>query len=395
VCLVTFSGFVGLRAADDNPPKKDTLTLVKELGNPSFQVREAAERQLKGIGFEALPAIKTGAASGDAKVAERCKELVRAIRAADAENFVAARHEHDSPAWTSFKRLVGDSKVSRLLFVDMMADDRRADAIERAEASPSQAHKLYLAELEEAKRLLDEAMKPFMGQPLSDDMSRAARRALLSAMTFPEVSTVLFLGRHPIPKGKPDPEPSSWLFSTGFDEGIQGPANRQACTLFGVWLSQRRDSAAIRSGLSASLAFEIKDAVPTARRMAADKTANPRTVSEALIVIGHYGTKEDLPLVCGFRKDARPTMTIFRPEGGQAEILPLGDIAAAMALKLCGEEFKKYGFETTKTNYWYIRDGFAAYRGVAQFDSEETRAATLKKAWDFLDRQPKAESSPP
>src|SRR5262245_46042481 len=114
-CLVLVSGFAGLLAGDDTPPKRDAAALVKELGSPTYLVREAAERQLKAIGIDALPAIKAGAAGSDAKLAERCKELVRAIRTADVENFVAARHEHDSPAWPSFKRVVGDSKVSRLL----------------------------------------------------------------------------------------------------------------------------------------------------------------------------------------------------------------------------------------------------------------------------------------
>jgi hypothetical protein len=209
------------------------------------------------------------------------------------------------------------------------------------------------------------------------------------------VSTVLFLGRHPIPKGEPDPPPPTKLFSTGFDEGIQGPANRQACALFGAWLSQRRDPGTIRSGLDVALAFEIKESLPIARRVATDKAANPGLLSDALIVIGHHGTKEDLPLVCGFRKDNRFTKTFIPVNGEKVDVLPLGDIAAAMALKLCGEDFEKYGFEATKVNYWFIRDGVAAYRGVSPFKSEDTRAATLKKAWDFLDRQPKAESPPP
>jgi hypothetical protein len=394
-CLVVICGSVGLSAGDDTPQKKDAATLVKELGSPSYLVREAAERQLKEVGFVALPAIKAGLISTDSEVASRCKKLIGVIRIASAPGFVEGKHDHDSPAWASFKAVVGDSKVSRLLFVDMMADDRRADAIERAEANPSQAHKLYLAELEGAKRVLDEAIKPFMGQEMDADVSRAVRKALLSALTLPELTTVLFLGRNPIPNGESDPAPPYYFFSTGFEEGIRGAANHQACALFGAWFSQRRDPAAIKNGLMAALAFELKDAIPTARRVATTKTTDPGVIACALIVIGHHGTREDLPLVYSFRKDDRPTMTIFSAKGEWVKTMPLGDVAAAMALRLYGEDFEKYGFEGKATNYPHIRDRLASYHGLVPFKSEEARAAALKKAWEFLDRQPKAEAPPP
>jgi hypothetical protein len=382
-------------AADDPPPAKDAAALVQQLGSKSFPAREAAEKQLRELGLAALPAIKAGMMNPDAEIAQRCKLLLPAIRFADSEAFLAGKKEHDSPAWRSFKTLVGDSKESRQIFAEMMADDRRADAIERAEANPAKAHEVYAAEMDRAKQLLDQAMRPFMGQPISDYMSRSAQKALREAFPAPEVATVLFIGRTGLPVGVKDATLPHWIISTGFADGVGGPMGPQFRKLYAAWLDHRRDSAAIRAGINASLIFALKEGVPTARRLATDKATDPKLIAQALLVIGHHGARDDLALLREFRKDERKTTTIMPVQGGQVDTNPLSDIAAAMSLQLSGQDFEKFGFGSDTLLHWYIRDGAAPYRGVSGFDKEADREAALKKAWAWLDAQPKVEAVPP
>src|SRR5205085_1737156 len=123
--------------ADRPAADPDPAELVRRLGSPAYAEREAAERQLKAIGAAALPAVTAGATSRDAEVARRCAAIRAHIYQAEAEAFVAGRKEHGSPAWKRFQQLVGDSPEARKLFAEMVADDRRATDVERAEKDPA------------------------------------------------------------------------------------------------------------------------------------------------------------------------------------------------------------------------------------------------------------------
>jgi hypothetical protein len=389
-----------------SPPalaEHDAVALVKQLGSDSFQAREAAERQLKALGPAALSAIKAGVTSGDAEVAQRCKTLLSVIRKTEAEAFVAGKKEHDSPAWMSFKTLVGDSKESRQLFAEMMADDRRADAIDRAEANPAKAHEVYAVSLLAAKDALDAATAPFFGrpQPITDDRSKAMQNALREALPPAEIAAVLFLGRHITPAGVKDPDCPRFFFSAGFAAAVEGSMSKEFKKLFAGWLDRRQNAIALQAGLTASLNFALKEGVPMARRVLADKATSPQLVDKALLVIGHHGTQDDLPLLGRFRNDDRVTSTahapgpVGAPLGAKIGDRQVRDLAAAMSLQLAGQDFEKYGYGSDTFLNWFIRPGEAPFRSVTMIKSDEERAAALKKAWAWLDAQPKVEAVPP
>lgn len=55
--------------------------LVRELGNPEYRVREAAQKNLLGMGRYAESALRKGVASGDAEIGRRAATLLRGIDA--------------------------------------------------------------------------------------------------------------------------------------------------------------------------------------------------------------------------------------------------------------------------------------------------------------------------
>jgi hypothetical protein len=352
-------------------------------------------RRLKALGAAALPAIKAGVTSADAETARRCKSLLSAIRNGESESFVAGKKKHDSPAWTSFKTLVGDSKESRQLFVEMMADDRRADAIEQAETNPAKAHEVYAAALERANESLAKAFNRFMGQPISDALGKAAQAALKEAVSPAELAMILFVGRQPLPDGAKDPACREMLFSSGFADAIGGPMKKQFQKLFAAWFDRRRDTKALQAGVSATLNFALKDGVPVSRRLLGDKAMPPILVGRALLVVGHHGIQQDLPLLRGFRDDSRVTSTAGPPGGEQMGTQQVRDFAAAMSLLLAGQDFDNFGFGSDAFLNWYISSTQAPYRSVSLFKSDADRAAALKKAWEWLDSRAKVEAQPP
>jgi RNA polymerase sigma factor (sigma-70 family) len=364
----------------------DSRALVKQLGSPNFADREKAERKLQALGAKARPALLAGAKNADPEIARRSAAVLKAIRADERAAFLAGKSEPTDPVWKRFKELVGDTKASRELFAEMTAEDRRAELLARAEAAPAKAGEVYAAELARIKDTSSKALKPFFG-PITDESSKAAQAALRQAVPAVDVATALFLGVYPLAAGAKDPAEAHSLFKAGFAVGVEGPQKDPLRKLFAAWLDRRTDPTAIRAGLDGALFCGVGEAAPVARRVLADKKATPGLTGKALLVLGHHGARDDLPLLTARRTDDRPT-TEQQTATANTQVR---DVAAAMALRLLDEDFEKYGFEPMDYIHWQIRPDIAPFRGVGGFATDEARTAAHKKAWDWIDKQPKPE----
>jgi len=380
------------KQSESPAPVNEATALVKQLGSATPAQRDAAEKQLKTLGRAALYEIVEGVSSTDSEVAARCAKIAREFRGTEAPVFLAGKKESESPAWKPFKELVGDSTESRKLFAEMMSQDDRAAELEKAELRPEKAHEVYIAVLSRTKEALDQTMKRFMGRPVGDELSRSAPEALRKALPSVDVAAVLFLGRRPFPKEVPDVEPPHWLLSQGFGDGVEGPTGPQMRKLFATWFDNRENPKAISAGLSATLTFAVKEGAPRARRLAQDKKTEPGILGQALLILGHYGTKEtDLAILREYRNDERQTRIIQRPGGEKLRgSYQVRDTASAMSLLLSGEDFEAYGFGGDTYTYWHIEKPKGTYRSVSWFEADDARDAALKKAWEWLDRQQKS-----
>ncbi len=61
-------------------PKSEIIQLINDLGNPSFRVRQNAQRALLKTGTTALPALREATNSSDPEVLCRVRKLVKALR---------------------------------------------------------------------------------------------------------------------------------------------------------------------------------------------------------------------------------------------------------------------------------------------------------------------------
>lgn len=158
-----------VRAADPPaglavPPEQlsKARELVRALGNPAYETREAATAELGKMGRAARAALLDAVAtSPDYEVRARAARLLPRAEAADLQAridaFVAdadGKFRHDLPGWESFKEHVGADKQSRALFAEMLktADNREvlaAMAASRREGGAALGHRrmaLYLAQ---------------------------------------------------------------------------------------------------------------------------------------------------------------------------------------------------------------------------------------------------------
>ncbi|MBX9585333.1 MAG: hypothetical protein K2X87_33925, partial [Gemmataceae bacterium] len=293
------------------------------------------------------------------------------------------------PAWAHFKEVAGDTDAGRALFAQMTADPARAKLLDRAAADPAVAAKRYADEVARLDKAWNDAFAPFVGQPAAPAGTESPTRKATDAAVPPaDVLAVLFLGSLPHPEKSADPAEVNRTLEGSFIDLVNGPQKAAARKLFAAWLDKRRDPGAVRAGLDGALYGAIPEAVPAARRWLADPKVTPGVAGTAALVLGNHGAAADLPRLAKLRDDARNYLE-YKTVDGAVHGTQVRDVTAAMSLLLRGEDFEKYGFD--RVEHYAAKTGKdpAPFQAITCFEEEKARAAALKKAWDWLDAQPK------
>lgn len=399
VVLATVCGgfaMTGAPASDPPAPRgaaaDPAVELVKQLGSAEFAKRVAAEKELRKLGATAEPALRAGSKSGDPEVRARSLTVLNQIRVDQRQAFLAGKADPPGTAWKRFKELVGDTEASRKLFLEMTADERRAATIERAEANPEKAAEVYAAEVARVVDLSDKSFAQFTGQPAvipAPGQPHPIAMASREAVSLGDSVGVLFLGTRPVANGAKDPSATRALHAS-FSDGLNGPLEAPLRKLFVAWLDQRRDAALVRDGLETALFARVPEVLPIARRHAADAKLAAPAKGYALLAVGNYGTLDDLPLLAACKDDARAYYGYTTVDKKRYEI-QVREAAAAMSLLLREQDFEKYGFERADWQVWWIRTHPAPFKALHWCETDKGRAAALKAAWEWLDKQPKVE----
>src|SRR5262249_41350251 len=130
---VAGEGAAKLPPKPDAPnPDAEIKNLIARLGHAKFTEREAAQKKLRAIGKPALREIGGGTKGADREFARRGVELLAQVK-------TDALKDRAHPVWMRFKKIAGDDRGSRALFLEMVADVRRAELLETAEATPDRA----------------------------------------------------------------------------------------------------------------------------------------------------------------------------------------------------------------------------------------------------------------
>lgn len=391
------SNEASLHANRDAPKvEPDIEKLIRQLGASNFTEREAAEKELRGLGAKAAAAVRTGMGAADAEIAKRCEAVwprlwESEIKRPDADRLAG----YDHPLWKRFRKTIGDDPSSRTLYAEMVADVRRFNQLETVEANHAKAGDAYAEYLKQLVERMKQAYK---------DAEAAARD--LSGLLWPyggipsrgEFAMLLFLGTYPPTAAVTfrqaddhDRVAHHNVFGLPFhskspakDETIP-PALRR---LFAAWLATRTDPNPIAFGLNLALYHNFSEAAPAARASAANGKLDPRTRGFAVLAVGRFGTADDLPLLEKALSDTRMFhATNYTSETNQKRPVEaqVGDAALAAVLRVAGQHPADFGFPLLEMYKERGPDTLAKYHLLGFFD-DATRQATHKKAMEWLEK---------
>jgi hypothetical protein len=370
--------------------------LVRQLGSPAFEERQAAEKALAGMGARAAAAVRAGMRDADREIAKRCEAVWPRLWQAEIarpgpERLAGYAH----PLWVRFRKAAGDGPDSRALFAEMVADVRRYARLEGVEADPAKAGEVYATELkvrvEALKRGYREAEAAARGRtgilrPSSGIPTRGEFVTLLFLGTYPATAAVTFreaddsdrvchhnvfgLALHPSSRGK--------------DAAIPPPVRR----LFAAWLATRTDPNPVRFGMNLALYHSIVEVAPAARARASDAELDPKARGFALLAVGRFGTAADLPLLEKAFVDTR-VFHATNYTSGEGQKRPVEaqvrDAAVAAALRLAGQHPADFGYPLLGMYKERGPDTLAKYHLLGFFDGA-AREAAHKKAKEWLDK---------
>jgi len=302
----------------------DSAVLVRQLGDPSFVVREQAHGELSALGAAARTALESGLRMNDAEVRSRCRALLAVLRAAEHDVRLKAFLDNaldDLPGWKRYREVVAGAERGK--FAELYRSNK--DLLESVERDPK-----------EAIRLL-----PLKATELKD-------RFLVSPKTVQQAEWIALL-----------------LVATDSRVRIDEPGYRTLLAtidIFTLWKDVRekaQNDAAARSILFAALnnlrepalqgdalallaRLEMREGLATAKRCLADRTLTPGTHALALLLIGKVGNKTNAADVLASLDD----MGTLGQKTLRNKVLgaQVRDVALAMMIHLHGEEPAEFGF---------------------------------------------------
>jgi hypothetical protein len=347
----------------------DPKSLVTQLGNDQFSVREQATNQLISKGVDAKPILLAAVNSTDAEVKLRARKILSIIVDADFQSRLAAfkadtdgSQDTTLPGWSVFKEAIGSDQDARALFVEMIvAETALFDAYEQG---PEQA-------LEVLKERSQKAW---------DSVTRNGRRGQINAgnVNLPNAAAMLFVGSDPRLKLSDDiaTRLSALTKAQTFVNEITGPRERRRQllrNLAGRWVARDMSLQLLSDNLTFASNYNLKEAlVPTINVLKSggethDENSRLRTI--AILVVSKLGSREHIPQLEAFFDDTH--LCLAAPLDVQ-----MRDVALWAVIKLHGSDPRQFGFERMQTSA-----SNTVILNTLAFKNDEEREAAFKK-WD-------------
>jgi hypothetical protein len=348
---------------------EDAKTLVGQLGNDQFSVRESAYNQLIQRGVDAKPILVAATNSGDAEVKLRARRILSIIVDADYQRRRAAfLADHDGsanttlPGWDIFKERIGSDEVARNLFVQMQ--DAETALFEAYDQGPDKAIEL----------LKDRSQKAWdRAQPMG---RRPARQA--ANVGLPNAAALLFVGSDPRIEltdeiatrltALPTSDAMRNAISSG-DERMR----KLYRTILGRWIARDMSLSLLAENLAFASNNGIKEALPpaieTLKSSEPTTAENSRLRTVAMLLVCKLGSREQVQHLEPYYNDS----ALCLPQPVQVQ---MRDLALWVSLRLYAKDAREFGFERAQPN-----DSTGVNLNTIAFKSEDDRQLAFKK-WD-------------
>ena len=331
-------GCVGLaRAEESSPAPKEVqrARLVKQLGDPSFKIRECAADQLLAQGLEAKPALLNALGHTDIEVRMRADKLIRSIDKVDLDrrlsaflNDVDGKTEHDLPGWKQYRQVAGSDQVARELFAEMTKSESyllKAIDADKANVTAAYAGRIFA---------LQSASLPSLSRTISPA----------------SIATLLFVGSDP--KVTLDTMAGYKIYSLlnqstvakSISTGGQSPVMKR---LLAAWLERISSNGYLaRSGLQLTMRYEMKDVgLRISRELVAEEKTSVSSLPYAVLTIGKFGDKSDLKSIEPLLENKTICHTWSNSKFKEPIKIQVRDVVLAVAVHLTNQSHQDYGFD--------------------------------------------------
>jgi hypothetical protein len=315
--------------------------LIRQLGDPSFAVRQRATRQLMELGVAARDALAQAADDADAEVRVRARSVLGAVADADFRaRLEAFSSDYDGsrkrslPGWEQFASQFGGGRVARQAFVEM----------QRAEPQ-------LLEAFAKGNKAVNEAVQ-LRCQTLSQQAMQNPREALLPIGT---IASMLLVGSSEgvVIDEQVGSQLFTWmLYQQAFQKNAaSGPWAPMLKKLLGRWVIKDTNATATVQNLMFAASYELKpEALQLATRVLGNENNHSNVRQYAILIVGRFGGKEHLTLIDKLLHDTTSCGTFHMGNPPQQVDLQIRDIALAVAVHLSGQSLRDYNFLLAQPN---------------------------------------------
>lgn len=358
--------------SDNQPaaaPSADVRRLLDQLGDDQYLAREQATEKLLKLGSQAVTVLETGRRHPDREVRYRCERILLQIMQQDFELKLTAflrdagtGKRSDLPGWEGYKSSYGDTRETRLLFVEMQkAEPELLSALER---NAEGAITMLTTRVQEFQRSL---------QGQANEIPAGSMASLLWVAVKARAESNLATGQQLYSLCH---QPS---FRNAITTGVHKDLMRK---MLGEWIVRGDDNLAYM-GIMLAMQYELKEGIGPAEKIMKNQASQPYIRQYAILMLARLGGPEHLPLIEACLTDERSIGT-WQIQNVNINT-QVRDVALASLVLVTKQDPKEYGFERLQTNNQQLISPI-----TAGFESADGRNNAIKKWREYREKMPAA-----
>ncbi len=359
--------------ADPVAVQQRIAQLIKQLGDSQYLQRELASRELLEIGVAAREQLLAAVESPDAEVRVRARRLLNHVSQAVFErqlrSFLDASDSHEPtlPSWDKARRLLGDERAARELFVEMQRSERQLLAA--YDRGAEQAAPLLAARITAIK---DQLRQTVNGRRLQPPVASVA--ALLLVISDPKIKE----------NEQMSLQMALLCYQQHFRTALRAAPTRPLLEpLVAGWVKKyEQHTPAVNYQLVLfSAAHDLAEGLTPALKLLSHPDAVVTDRPHLLLAVAKLGNRKELPYLLPFLSETK-TCAQGR-HGEQAIAIQLRDVALAAALHLSGQELRDYGYEHAQAHPEILYTVQTLY-----FETDQARTEAFDRWQKWAEREP-------
>lgn len=367
----------------DMPTESTLRDLVRQLGDKSYRVREAAAAELVKGGSKAVPVLQEGLKDKDFVISERCRQLLPLAASYDRNKKLArllsdptAPPPEKMPGLERFLMITGDSKEARELYAEMYG--LHDEIIEKSETDGKAAGELF-------GRFCDDAYNRWQAN------SRAGNYSYDTMLNNNgEMALFFFIAgdskvtKNPTAMNRAQMILYAPRIPKALAESGEG-ASPVFKKLFLHWLENESTTYLQSRGFQLAANANLKEALPVAKKLLARKELAGYNHGQIIMAFAKFGDKDSIKELEPFVASKSVVTTVSFGNGMGQKRVETGDVALAVIIHLHGQKPAEFGFDSrlnmanNGSSYIYCGFGTEKEREDARAKWNEWAAKNLKK----------------